>query len=314
MIIKKTEQKAKQDTGVLWTLTTQEVDRTGDIVVSTGMQKPNTHIPVKFNHGYGSSAGSVPIGKIDKKNLTVNNKSVDGLVEFDKNDEFAQLIERKVNDNILTTGSIGFNPLSWDEIKNDQNRTTGYKYNSWELLEFSIVPVPANRSALKKELDFISKAFGSLGVVNEETDWTKEYESLLFGVLLLSNNEKSIKESMSRLFESKRIENKELAYTLLKSRYAEFCIDCPDFKNYTPDDLIDLDSKGLIIYAPERKSFKFDPDQAAVTIRNLVFQINEELTETQIKLLSDAKEQIVKLTDNSEAEILKQLRTLSQVF
>jgi len=45
---------------------------------------------------------------------------------------------------LLKAASIGFNPLEWE-----QNDVGGYDYTRWELLENSLVPIPANQEALR---------------------------------------------------------------------------------------------------------------------------------------------------------------------
>lgn len=55
----------------------------------------------------------------------------------------------------VRTASIGFRPLRWEERDGG-----GFDYVEWELLEWSLVPVPANAEALR----VMSKALGDLAV------------------------------------------------------------------------------------------------------------------------------------------------------
>jgi len=147
--IKHTTARAKaanEDGSVPFRLTNLQVDRHGEVVVPDGVKlsefKQNP--VVLFGHGFETS---VPIGKIVPGSFTVNKDFVDADVIFDENDPFAKMIGDKVRNGFLNTGSIGFMPKT---ISNDPilPKQTGVTIKEWELLEFSIVPIPSNSGAL----------------------------------------------------------------------------------------------------------------------------------------------------------------------
>jgi len=53
---------------------------------------------------------------------------------------------------LIRTASIGFNPMQWEE-----NDAGGYDFTAWELLEWSLVPVPANQEALRLAVKGLSE-------------------------------------------------------------------------------------------------------------------------------------------------------------
>jgi hypothetical protein len=72
-------------------------------------------------------------------------------VQFDLQDPFSKLVHNKLKTGFLNAGSIRFRPLTWSDIPALPDQK-GWTFTEWELLEFSVVPVPANQAALKKML------------------------------------------------------------------------------------------------------------------------------------------------------------------
>lgn len=108
----------------------------------------------------------VPIGKWEDIR-----KEADGTLTaeavFDKEDEFAQSIESKVDQGILSATSIGFDVTELSEdtkyLLPGQSRATVTKS---ELLEASIVDIPGNKNAIK--LNFPSKGLSLSGDVDTQ--------------------------------------------------------------------------------------------------------------------------------------------------
>lgn len=125
------------------TLTTEAVDRQGMVVRAKGVQMDNylRNPVVMYAHDYGA----LPIGSA----LTVEpaDRSVDATFKFAPPGtyEFADTVHRLWDAGVLRAVSIGFIPLEWEQ--------DGKTVASWELLEFSIVPIPANQEALRRILD-----------------------------------------------------------------------------------------------------------------------------------------------------------------
>jgi HK97 family phage prohead protease/HK97 family phage major capsid protein len=131
---------ASQGDGLDFVLSDDTLDRYGDIVEPSGWDlkwfKKN---PIAL---FGHSA-SFPIGRWE--DIRVEGGKLMARLEFAAKgtsariDELTSLVEQ----GILRAVSVGFRPLEYDQLKNG-----GVKYTKQELLETSLVSVPANPSAL----------------------------------------------------------------------------------------------------------------------------------------------------------------------
>jgi HK97 family phage prohead protease len=134
------------------------LDRSGDIVVASGCVADNyrKNPIVLFSHD-----PNIPIGKAD---VTVRPDCVDALITFapanisKKADEICALAKAGV----LNAVSIGFSPIEYEPLP----ATNGRKYTKWELLEISVVAVPANASALVVERSLRVKSGRSVSDAN----------------------------------------------------------------------------------------------------------------------------------------------------
>jgi HK97 family phage prohead protease len=88
-----------------------------------------------------------PIGRMH--NIFSDGTRLIGDVEFATAEvyPFAATICRMVKTGYINAGSVGFAPLEYS-LANDRDRPLGIDFHRQELLEFSIVPVPANQNAL----------------------------------------------------------------------------------------------------------------------------------------------------------------------
>lgn len=105
---------------------------------------------VKFDHGFDIMRGELPVAKaVDTQ------KRDDGIISTVEwwTDEFSTNVRAMVKSGFLNAASIGFIPLAreWKENE-DGSRTLIYK--KIELLEFSIVSIPANRESLVQQRGF----------------------------------------------------------------------------------------------------------------------------------------------------------------
>jgi len=143
--------KADDDVGspIRFRLTERTVDRYGEVVEPLGvvLETYKTNPVVLFQHGYTVDQGMLPIGKLDVDSAKITKKYFDADVHFDSDDKFAAKVENKVRKGFLNAGSIGFKPItiSKDTVLPKQN---GITHKEWELMEFSIVTIPALPSAL----------------------------------------------------------------------------------------------------------------------------------------------------------------------
>ena len=144
------------------------LDRYDEVVLPTGANMKNfsaNPVILQFhNHG------SWPIGKAVAGGVVNGSVMLD--IEFDppEIDEEADKVLRKIDHGTVSTGSIGFIPKSYvepGEEKAGKELFTQYPgarriYTEWELLEYSIVPIPANTSAMLNSMkNSMQERFGS---------------------------------------------------------------------------------------------------------------------------------------------------------
>jgi len=123
---------------------TSDADRMGDIVDQTSWQLQRYMENPQFLFGHRSR--ELPIGRtID---LKIMQGKLVGTVKFATADEyaFADTCWKLVTGGYLNAVSVGFVPHRWEAYEADDRR--GYKFFDCELLECSLVPIPANQNAL----------------------------------------------------------------------------------------------------------------------------------------------------------------------
>ena len=131
---------------VRFTLTSLTLDRDSDVVMPIGGRLENfiKNPVVLFGH---DTYTRPPIGKVDINTISQSRESLEADILFDLDDPFAELVFKKVSTGFMNAGSIGFIPITWSEDVIVEGQR-GWTFKEWELLEFSIVPVPANPNAL----------------------------------------------------------------------------------------------------------------------------------------------------------------------
>lgn len=130
-------------------ISTEERDRDGDIMIASGVLLENylKNPVVLFGHNYREAEAVVG------KALEV--EPIDGVgvrarwqfVDADTNPQ-ADIVRRLWAGEFLNATSVGFIPKQQTPF-NEEDPFAGSLISQWELLEFSIVPVPANQSALR---------------------------------------------------------------------------------------------------------------------------------------------------------------------
>ncbi len=142
-------ERAADDGTTRFRLTERKVDRDGDVVESAGGRLDNFKMNpvVLFAHGWGRQ-DMIPIGRILPETIKQTKRFIDGNVEFHDSgsDPFSAMISEKVTAGFLNTGSIGFLPITVSQ-EPVLPKQTGVTFEEWELLEFSIVPIPSLASA-----------------------------------------------------------------------------------------------------------------------------------------------------------------------
>jgi HK97 family phage prohead protease len=130
---------------VRFVLSDGSVDRMGDSIDPNGWQLSDyrRNSTVLWAH----DASAPPIGRM--VNIFSDGTRLLGDVHFAEPEvyEFADQIFRLVNARYITAGSVGFIPIDFS-FADDRDRPFGIDFHEQELLEFSIVPVPANANAL----------------------------------------------------------------------------------------------------------------------------------------------------------------------
>lgn len=144
------------DQGIYSALITAETpDRDEDIVRAAGGQLENfmRNPVVLYGHDYRTPAGVVGRA-IDLKVLP--DKGIQGRWQFASADvsEHAAQVHRLWANKFLNAVSIGFMPLEWERRMDDEGEPMGgffgaFDFTKWDLLEFSIVTVPAHQDALR---------------------------------------------------------------------------------------------------------------------------------------------------------------------
>jgi HK97 family phage prohead protease len=123
-------------------VSTQSVDRSGDTIDPSGWDlKAYRRNPVVL---FAHDAGAWPVGKAT--GIAVQNGALVASVQFANTHE-GRKAESLVNEGILKATSVGFRPLEF-AYATEKGRAGGMDFKRQELMEFSIVPVPANPDCL----------------------------------------------------------------------------------------------------------------------------------------------------------------------
>lgn len=129
-------------------LSTESVDRDGDIVQQSGWQLDNylKNPVVLFQH----DNEAFPIGKCVA--IGIEDGMLVGTVQFVDADvpcagDPAEACWRLAQEGYLNAVSVGFKVLDWD-FSDDEDNPHGAIFSKMELLEWSIVTIPANPEAL----------------------------------------------------------------------------------------------------------------------------------------------------------------------
>lgn len=123
------------------------VDRYGDTIDARGwvLDKFLANPVALFGHDSGTVENV--IGKA--RNVRVEGQRLIGEIEFMEAsvNPTAETVYQMVKAGYLNAVSVGFAPIEWSLAK-DKSRPQGVDFKKQELLEISIVPIPANPSAL----------------------------------------------------------------------------------------------------------------------------------------------------------------------
>lgn len=152
--MKRTEPTSSTKEKVSFVASSATPDRYGDIIDQKGwiLENYKKNPVVLLNH----DSNQLPIGR---GNVYIRNDKLTIDVEFDSEDERAAEVERKAKKGFMNAVSVGFRPLeskSRSELPTDNKYygQRGMYYSKAELLEVSIVTIPANGEATMLEQKF----------------------------------------------------------------------------------------------------------------------------------------------------------------
>ena len=131
-------------------LFSEKPNRRGDVLVVAGMDTSayEANPVVMLEHGYGATR--LPIGRAT--GLNKGKSFIDASFEFDPDDPIAREVERKYNAGFMRAFSVGFNIHAAERIDpDDDSWFAPIRYSRTELLEFSVVAIPADTTAMRKQ-------------------------------------------------------------------------------------------------------------------------------------------------------------------
>ncbi len=166
-------------------ISTEDVDRDSDVIRADGADLSNylRNPVVLFGHNYYEAQAVVGKALEIERMPGVGIRARWQFAGPEVSEE-ADLVHRLWAGGFLNATSIGFIPREWKEREdeNGEKLRRGYEYTKWELLEFSIVPVPANQNALRlmaKGLSMGGETMAEYKAVvpyadhgTSETDWS----------------------------------------------------------------------------------------------------------------------------------------------
>jgi len=177
------------------------VDRYGDTINPRGWVLDNFNANPVALFGHDTSSVENVIGRAS--NVRVEGDRLIGDIEFMGGDvnPNAEAVFQMIKAGFLRTVSVGFQPMEWVASK-DRARQGGIDFKKQELVEISIVPVPANANALIQakaagidvarlglaasfaapsqkglyEVSWLADLLGSLGYLSDCVAWEADYE------------------------------------------------------------------------------------------------------------------------------------------
>jgi hypothetical protein len=132
----------------------ESVDRYGDVIRASGWQLDSYRKnPVLL---FGHQNDTLPVGTVEP--IAVEGTKLIAFANFlpEGTTAFADSVWKLVESDVLRAVSVGFLPLAApNPIYDADKHLTGFEFIAQELLELSVVPVPANPNALQ-----LAKSYG----------------------------------------------------------------------------------------------------------------------------------------------------------
>jgi HK97 family phage prohead protease len=147
-----------------FTISTPSVDRMGDTIAVQGWDLSDYHRnPIVL---FGHNSDALPVGRATR--VWTEGNRLKAEMRFAAT-SFAERVRKQVESRVLNATSVGFRPLEFS-FSRDPQRQLGIDFTKAELLEFSIVTVPANAEALYEG------TVGSKGFTSEQMKRQREVE------------------------------------------------------------------------------------------------------------------------------------------
>lgn len=166
--------KAVADTRTIkFLISTDSIDRDGDTMdpkgwdVAAYMKNP----VVLWSHDYSG----LPVAKAISVEPTQNGLSATAEFPAKGVHPFADTVYELLKGGFLSAASVGFKPI---EQTKAMDRDKGYNYARQELLEFSVVPIPANPEAL---VQMSVSAPQHKGLLKPLVDWSEKFLGEYYG-------------------------------------------------------------------------------------------------------------------------------------
>jgi len=189
-------EKASADSGEMTFVANEETeDRTGDIIVVDGWDLKNykRNPVIMFAHNYGIPA----VGTASK--VWVEGKQLLNTVKWDEEDEFATFLKGKYERRVMRAESVGFRPLEFEE-RERKGSWGSFKFTKQELLEISLVPVPAHPRALRKAMGETGRFFMTMPeIMPLDLDVSTSVDDPMMEVLSIVRTMAETVEALSRV-------------------------------------------------------------------------------------------------------------------
>ncbi len=158
-----TKAGASPDAPMMFVASEESPDRMGDVIMAAGWKldafRQNPVFMLSHDHS------GLPIGKV--ADVRIEGKQLLASVQFDTADPLSAQVKGKYERGFMKAVSVGFRPLSYEDIADNTGKRTGLMFKEAELLELSAVAVPAHASALLRAIQ--AQKFYSLPKMEPKT-------------------------------------------------------------------------------------------------------------------------------------------------
>lgn len=171
------------DGAVSFIASSMDADRYGDTIDQAGWVTDNFRAnPVLL---WAHSHDCPPVGKVGKIGPGVNGNLTASEITFTPAEmhAFGDEVGQMVRGGFLNTVSVGFLPLEWEERYDKEGRFLGYHFSRCELLEISVVPVPANPQALIEGRAFTKSLATWCATPDESAPMARSFQQQVAGFL-----------------------------------------------------------------------------------------------------------------------------------